>query len=63
MPTSGEDLESMGQKINGIFLVNNVTIPNATLDVVFCNFNPSNKNGNCELIFPVTNLINFKNFV
>jgi hypothetical protein len=63
MPTSCEDLESMGQKINGIFLVNNGTIPNPTIDAVFCNFNPSNKNGNCELISPVTNLINLKKFV
>ncbi|XP_046638639.1 uncharacterized protein LOC124316736 [Daphnia pulicaria] len=43
MPTSCEDLESMGQKINGIFLVNNGTIPNPTIDAVFCNFNPNSQ--------------------
>ncbi len=55
MPTSCEDLESIGQKINGIFLVKGT---NATIDAVFCDFNANNITGKCEWILPVTNLIN-----
>jgi hypothetical protein len=45
MPTSCEDLELMGQKINGIFLVKGT---NAKIDSVFCDFNPNSNNGKCE---------------
>ncbi|XP_046638016.1 uncharacterized protein LOC124316241 isoform X1 [Daphnia pulicaria] len=41
MPTSCEDLELMGQKINGIFLVKGTK---ATIDTVFCDFNPNSNN-------------------
>jgi len=44
MPTSCEDLELMGQKIGGIFLVKGTT-PNAKIDAVFCDFN-TNANTN-----------------
>jgi hypothetical protein len=55
MPTSCEDLELMGQKINGIFLVKGTK---ATIDTVFCDFNPNSNNGKCEKILPATNSIN-----
>ena len=44
MPTSCKDLELMGQKIGGIFLVKGLKNINA----VFCDFNPNTNNGNYE---------------
>ena len=44
MPTSCKDLESMGQKISGIFLVKGLR----KIDAVFCDFNPKTNNGNYE---------------
>jgi hypothetical protein len=40
MPTSCEDLEQMGQKVSGFFLVKGST----KLEAVYCNFYP-NENG------------------
>jgi hypothetical protein len=41
MPTSCKDLQKMGQRINGIFLVKGKT----KIDAVFCDFNPTKNNG------------------
>jgi hypothetical protein len=40
MPTSCKDLELMGQKINGIFLVKGTI----KIDAVFCDFDPNSNN-------------------
>nr|CAH0102064.1 unnamed protein product [Daphnia galeata] len=44
MPTSCKDLESMGQKISGIFLVKGLK----NIDAIFCDFNPNTNNENLE---------------
>ncbi len=42
MPTSCKDLELMGQKIGGIFLVKGLK----NINTVYCDFNPNTNNGN-----------------
>ena len=56
MPTSCKDLESMGQKISGIFLVKGLQ----NIDAVFCDFNPNTNNGNYEHKFLGKYSVQFK---